>query len=289
MEKKRINQVIGLVTLLVLANLILIIYFFPFSTQKGKLQVVFLDIGQGDAILIQTPNGKNILIDGGPDRTIIYKLSSYIPQNRRRIDLMILTHPDVDHLTGLIEVLKYWDVKNVIYNGAEDDDPIYQQWQNLIRAKNIPIFAIRKEQIVRIEKDLYFDFFWPDKDMRGQYFDNDNFYSLVMKLNFKNNSILFMGDAEKDVEEELIGRNINLRADILKVAHHGSKNATSLKFLEKVRPVYAVVSVGKDNPFGHPSFRVISNLKRMGINILRTDKIGDIIFRSNGYSYELVK
>jgi len=288
MERQKISKFARIVFFLLLANLILIVYFFYFDKQKNNLEIVFLDVGQGDAILVKTPKDKNILIDGGPDRNIIYKLSSYIPQDKRKIDLMILTHPDIDHLTGLNEVFERYEVKNIIYNGVEDDDPVYEEWQSLKENKKIPFLIIKERERLNIENNLYFDFFWPKEDLTGKDFDNDNFYSLMMKMNFGSNSVLFTGDTEKEVEDILIKDNVNLKSDILKVSHHGSKNATTLDFLEKVKPIYAVISVGKDNSFGHPSFRVISNLERMGITTLRTDEIGDIIFISNGQSIKLL-
>jgi len=288
MERQKISKFARIVFFLLLVNLILIVYFFYFDKQKNNLEIVFLDVGQGDAILVKTPKDKNILIDGGPDRNIIYKLSSYIPQNKRTIDLMILTHPDIDHLTGLNEVFERYEVKNIIYNGVEDDDPVYEEWQSLKENKKIPFLIIKERERLNIENNLYFDFFWPKEDLTGKDFDNDNFYSLMMKMNFGSNSVLFTGDTEKEVEDILIKDNVNLKSDILKVSHHGSKNATTLDFLEKIKPIYAVISVGKDNSFGHPSFRVINNLERMGITTLRTDEIGDIIFISNGQSIKLL-
>jgi len=283
MEKKKIKILIKLVGVFIILNIVLIVFFT--LIQEKKLKVVFLDVGQGDAFLVQTPSGKNILIDGGPDRSIVYKLSKYISSNKKKIDLMILSHPDIDHLTGLIEVLERCQVKTIIYNGVKDNHPYFYEWLRQVKDKNVPVLVVNGKQTIEIEDDVYLDFFWPDQECQGQDFDDDNFYSLVFNLRFKNIKVLFTGDITNKVEEELIASQASLDSDILKVSHHGSKSATSLGFLDIVTPDYAIISVGQDNPFGLPSYRTIFNLKTKGIKVLRTDRIGDIILESNGEHY----
>jgi competence protein ComEC len=276
---------------LLLVNLILIGYFLflqpnPSHFNDHNLKVIFLDIGQGDSSLIQTPNKQNILIDGGPTRGIIYKLDKYIPLTNRKIDLMILTHPDPDHLSGLVEVLKRYQVNQVAYTGVDDPDPLYSEWKKIIEEKKIPTMIIDKKQILKLNEQTILEFLWPEKSLVGKSFKDDNYGSIVNKLVFGQVKFLFTGDATIEVEKELIRNNENLLTDVLKVGHHGSKTSTSLEFLEKVKPKYAVISVGKNN-FGHPSFRVLTNLEKIKAKILRTDEKGDIIFTTDGRELEM--
>lgn len=296
-QKKIFKIIFRIVIGLLAVNLILLGYFLffqstPANLENNNLKVIFLNIGQGDAILIQTPlsttDRQNILIDGGPDRRIIYKLDKYIPITNRKIDLMILTHPDPDHLNGLVEVLKRYKVNQVIFNGVEDPDPAYLEWKRIIREKNISARVIDRQQNLEIDENLFLEFIWPQQNLVGKSFKDDNPYSIVNKLIFGQIKFLFTGDATKEVEANLIKENTSLMADVLKVAHHGSKSSTSLEFLEKVKPKYAVISVGH-NSFGHPSFRVLRNLEKIGAQILRTDEIGDIIFITDGNNLKLIK
>ncbi len=284
---RRFNWLIICLAGLLLLDLFLISYFY---FQKKNFRIIFLDVGQGDAILIITSSGKNILIDGGPDKRIIYKLDQYIPFYKRKIDLMILTHPDPDHLNGLVEVLKRYKVDQVFYNGVKDESLIYLEFLKIIEEKKI------KKEIVYSEKNFIFqegkenvqlEILYPIRDLTGKSFKNDNEASIVLKLIFGKIKILLTGDATKSVENELISYNpAKLEAEILKVSHHGAKDATSLEFLEKIKPNYAIISVGK-NRFGHPSLRVLKNLEKIGAKILRTDQLGDIIFEINNHQLRL--
>ncbi|OQX71796.1 hypothetical protein B6D52_00120 [Candidatus Parcubacteria bacterium 4484_255] len=269
-------------------NLTILGYFLFFvSPVSADLRVVFLDVGQGDAILIQTPQ-QNIIIDGGPDKSIVRKLDQYIPITERRIDLMILTHPDGDHLTGLVEILRRWPVITVAESGLKSNSPAYIEFNSLIKSKNIKRHIINVPQRITFEDNLFFDFLWPCSKESIENNEGDcNFLSLVFMLNYGDNNFLFTGDATKETEEELMSQGLNLRADVLKAGHHGSKHSSGLNFLKAVNPEYAIISVGKDNNFGHPSLRVLDNFRKINANVLRTDEKGDIIFESNGQTLTL--
>jgi len=282
-KSKKSNKLIFAIGILLFINLIILGYFFflvsPISTE---LRVVFLDVGQGDAILIQTPQ-QNILIDGGPDKNIIRKLDQYIPLTKRHIDLMVLTHPDGDHLTGLVEVLQRWPVNAVVESGIKSFSPAYIEFSSLIEFKNIERHIINTPQRIVFENDLFFDFLWPfSQELIANNEGDCNFLSLVAMLNYKENNFLLTGDATQETEEELISQGLNLKADVLKAGHHGSKYSSSMDFLKEVEPEYTIISVGKDNSFGHPSLRVLDNLRKINTKALRTDEKGDIIFESNG-------
>jgi competence protein ComEC len=273
---------------LLLINLIFLAYFLILPAEKQappdlkeNIKIIFLDVGQGDAALIQTGDRQNILIDGGPDKGIIYKLDQYIPFYARQIDLMVLTHPDPDHLNGLIEVARRYEVKNFVYNGVDDESVDYRQFLNDLDLKNTVKKIVWQGEKIDFQNG-YLEFIFPFESVKGINFKDDNPGCLVFKLVVGEKKVLFTGDASQEVEKELLGKNIDLSADILKVGHHGSKSSTSLNFLQKIKPTFSVISVGAENKYGHPNLRVLKNLESVKSQILRTDQLGDIIFEING-------
>jgi len=283
MKIKKLKILIFTIGLLLLINLIILGYWFILfngNVLEDDLRVVFLNIGQGDAALIQTSQ-QNILVDGGPDKNIIYKLDKYIPFYNREIDLMILTHLDADHLIGLVEVLKRYSVEKVIHNGLKNYDSIALEWEKLIFEKNISQQIVDIPLNIKLDEQVLIEFLWPSQDLIKESKGDDNFTSLVFKLTHGNNKFLFTGDIPKEVEEVLILTEKDLKADVLKAGHHGSKYSSTMEFLSKVKPKYGVISCGENN-FGHPSLRVLKNLENVGAEILRTDQLGDIIFLSDG-------
>ena len=282
MEKGLIKKIVRVLIVFLFINFVLLIYFSSYHQSQDRLKVIFFDIGQGDTILIKTPQNKNILIDGGPDKKIIYKIDHYLPLNNRQIDLMISTHPDPDHLTGLVEVLSRLKVKKIITNGVKDNSPIYLLFEKLIKEKELTPLVIKKPLRIDLGGGLSLDFFWPREDLVNKVLGDNNQFSLVFKMVFKKTSFLFTGDADEKAEEEIISLEENLKVDVLKVAHHGSKYSSSLDFLRKVKPQYAVISSGKNNKFGHPNLRVLKNLETVGAKVFRTDELGDIIFETDG-------
>ncbi|MDD5625899.1 MAG: ComEC/Rec2 family competence protein [Patescibacteria group bacterium] len=269
---------------LLLINLVVLGYWLILTQNNyNSLRVVFFDVGQGDSALIQTPEGKNILIDGGPDKNVIYKLDKYIPITRRKIDLMILTHPDPDHLIGLVEVLKRWPVDQIVTNNTEETDSLYFEWKKLIQEKNITPVVISEQRKIWLNDQIYLDFLWPIQELAGQFLkDDNNPNSLVFKLVDNKNKILFTGDATSEIEKILLDNNYDLQSQILKVGHHGSKYSSDADFLEKISPIYGIISVGQNNKFGHPSLRALTNLEKINAGILRTDQNGDIILIDKG-------
>jgi competence protein ComEC len=267
--------------LLFLFNLISWYFVFEFS-KEPYLTVYFFNVGEGDGILIQTPFKNQILIDGGPDSKILEKLSKVMPFWDKTIEVLILTHPDKDHLTGQISVLKHYKVENLIWNGLKSEITEYKQWENLVQEKQIKIFKVQDYKRVK-EKNLILTFLWP-KNSSNFAFQNSNDLSIVAKLKYYQNSFLFTGDISSLGEKALISLwdKKTLESQVLKVAHHGSKYSTSEEFLLKVQPEFAVISVGKDNPYFHPHFQTLENLKKHGTTIFRTDLNGDIKFFGNG-------
>jgi competence protein ComEC len=259
----------------------MLLFWLSYRAPKN-LEVDFLDVGQGDAILIKTPSGQNILIDGGPDKSVIKRLGENLSWWDKQIDLIILTHPHDDHVTGLIDVLKRYRVKKILYTGAIHDAPNYLTWLKLVRDKKVPLVIIDKTQTINLNEDAKMEILYPDESLLNKNLPDLNDSSIVVKLIYGQNKFLLTGDASDKVEKILLANSADLSADVLKVAHHGSGYSSSQEFLEKVKPLTAVIMVGKDNDFGHPNLRTIMRLKRIGAEIFRTDKNGTIRLFSDG-------
>jgi len=251
-----------------------------FSFQPRFLEVNFFDIGQGDGIFIETPQGHQVLIDGGPDSSILEKLEKEMPFWDRSIDLVILTHPEHDHLAGLLEVLESYKVKDILWTGILRDTAEYKKWLELAGD-----FKIAQAGQRIILSDISLDILFPLDDLEGQVIKNSNNTSIMARLVFGNNSFLFTGDNYKSVERKLFSQELD--SDVLKVGHHGSKTSTSKEFIEYVSPEIAIISVGKDNHYGHPADETLETLEKYDIRILRTDQEGDIKIISDGLNYKV--
>lgn len=269
---------IGLVCL----NLIAWVVVFDLSRPQ-VLEVVFFDVGQGDSIFIETPQGHQILIDGGPGLTVLEKLGQEMPFYDRTIDLIILTHPEHDHLFGLLEVLKSYHVENILWTGVVRETAEWQEWVRLIEKEGAEIRIAEAGQKIILQDDplIFMKILHPFENLEGQEVKNANDTSIVANLVFGDVSFLFTGDIAKKIEQQLI-----VDSDILKVAHHGSKTSSSLEFLEIVSPELAVITVG-ENSYGHPHPEVLANLEQFGIYVLRTDINGDIKIVSDGNNFKL--
>jgi len=276
---------------LVFSNLIAWIIVFDLGKVRF-LEVIFFDVGQGDAIFIETPSYHQILIDGGPDSTILEKLSKEMPFWDRSIDLIILTHPERDHLTGLIEVLEKYKVENILWTGIVRDTAEYKEWKKLIEEEKAEIFIAKAGQKISCLtwqiKQCDLEILQPFESLEGKEFKDSNNTSIISKLVFGKNSFLFTGDAYKNVEVELINKEAEIDSDVLKVAHHGSKTSSSEEFIKAVSPEIAVISVGRENKYGHPNQEVLELLEKYGIRVLRTDKDGDIKIISDGNKSMLI-
>ncbi|MBU4375766.1 MBL fold metallo-hydrolase [Patescibacteria group bacterium] len=249
---------------------------------SGDLEIDFFDVGQGDAIFIKTPMGQNILIDGGPDDKIIDRLSENLAWWDKQIDLMVLTHPHSDHVAGLVDVINRYKVKKILYTGVIHDSPDYLTWLELIRDRGIPLVIIDRPQTVKLGEDCYLDISHPLESMLGKEVPNLNNSSIVVKLIYKETKFLFTGDIESEVEQKLLEYKVDLSADVLKTAHHGSDTSGTLEFLTAVNPRIAIIQVGAENDFGHPSLRVVKRLERMGVKIFRNDLDGTVKLISDG-------
>lgn len=279
------NQKFNYLILGILSLVAVFVWSVVFSqTPTNFLVVHFFDVGQGDAIFMEMPNHQQVLIDGGPDKTVLEKLSQTMPFYDRTIDLIILTHPDNDHLTGLVEVLKYYQVSHILFSGVVKETTTYQQWQNLIKEKNIPLTIVQTGQKIILANGIKMDILWPDQSLIQNFVKNTNNVSVVAKLIYGQTEFLLIGDIEKDIEQLLVNQNWNLESDVLKVAHHGSRNSSSYNFIQAVKPQISIISVGADNSYKHPHAETLERLKKSFI--FRTDKSSDIEIKTDGIIFE---
>jgi competence protein ComEC len=275
----RLNIKLVIAPLLVIAILVLIT---GATLPDTKLHVSFLDVGQGDAILIQQGN-QQVLVDGGPTRQAInLELGKRMPFWDRTIELVILTHPDADHLTGLVEVLQRYRVEQIIYPDFSSDLPLYTEWQQIIKDKKINITPAQTGQQISLRYGVRIDVLNPTLPASFEAGSDDN--GVVARLNMGKTSFLLTADISWQAEFALIARRADIHCTVLKVAHHGSASSTTAEFLSVVKPQVAVISVGKDNKYGHPNPEVINRLEtKIGINnIYRTDELGTVEFITNG-------
>ncbi|MFA5524003.1 MAG: MBL fold metallo-hydrolase [Tissierellales bacterium] len=247
---------------------------------EGKLVVHFLDVGQADSILIQMPNGTISLIDGG-NRGDAKLIIDYIKElNIQRIDYLIATHPHEDHIGGLPEIIKSFDIINIYMPKVTASTKIFESLLTEIQNEGLKIKEGKSGVDIIAEDGLAYSIIAPNS---FEYKETNDF-SIVTRLNYKESSFIFTGDAEKPSEDEMIVKGYDLTAKVLKVGHHGGRTSTSKEFLDKINPDYAVISVEKGNDYGHPHKETIKRLQEKGIDILRTDEMGTIVLVSEGNS-----
>ena len=252
---------------------------------ENLISTHFIDVGQGDSVLIELPNNKNMLIDAGPNSSGD-KVVDYIKKNGiDTINYLIGTHPHADHIGGLDDVIESFKIGKIYLPQVNHTTKTYEDVLLAIDAKDKKIQAAKKGLMILENKNLKAEILSPIYD---DYQDLNN-WSVVVKVDYKDISFLFTGDAEKRVERQLINSEVNLESEVYKVAHHGSETSNTAKFLANVKPQVSVISVGKDNNYGHPSRVVINKLKKINSYILRTDIQSNIIVSSNGKNIDYNK
>jgi competence protein ComEC len=284
------------------------LYYRYYEIQSHTFRVTFLDVGQGDAALIQFENGEKMLVDCGASKIVLSALGRNLPFYDRTIDYVLATHPDLDHYGGCLDVVKNYHVKEIITNGhGKPADPYWREWDRIMQASGAELKTIAGHEWWSIASTSL-EFLSPDINLKMSTSSADsNNFSIVFHLTHNNETFLFTGDMEAPLEKVLVekycsstpdltlpspvrrGESISfssqekagmrcttLQSDTLKVGHHGSDGASSELFLSYVKPKTAVISVGP-NKYGHPTLRAIRHLERAGAKIMRTDGIGDIV------------
>ncbi|MDO8572867.1 MAG: MBL fold metallo-hydrolase [bacterium] len=250
------------------------------AEEHGILTVAFLDVGQGDAIFIESPTGKQIILDGGPDGSVLSHIGALLPFYDRSIDMLIVSNPDKDHFAGFIDVLKNYQVGKIMEPGTIPDTEIYKIFKEFVREEGSTSILARRGMVIDLGGGAYLQILFPDRDVSGL---STNDGSIIAKLVYGNTSFLLPGDTTQNIEKYLVRLDgSNLDVDVLKLAHHGSKTSSSEPLLAVTTPKYAVISAGVKNRYGHPHKEVLDRLLKYNIPALGTYKDGTIIFESDG-------
>lgn len=254
------------------------------QSEEGTLKVSFLDVGQGDSTLIETPTGTQVLIDGGVDSRVLTELSHTLGFFDKDIDMIIATHPDGDHIGGLIDVLMRYDVRTIVMTENENDTPIAEAFQKMVTEEGAKVIYARKGQVYDLGSgeagSTTLSILFPDHDPTNL---ESNMSSIVARLSYGESSYLLTGDSPIEIEEYLVGQmGSALMSDVLKVGHHGSRTSTSENFITTVSPTYGIISAGKDNSYGHPHKEVVDRLTEHNVIQKNTADEGSIASETDG-------
>jgi competence protein ComEC len=276
------RQRIALIILSALVFVCTVIWSALLDARPEGLVVTFFDVGQGDATFIETPSGRRILIDGGPDRSVLRELSKAMPWWDRSIDVVIATHPDADHISGLIDVLQRYDVAYILEPGVVHDTPQAESLLSLVANEGAERFLARRGQYIDFGDGVRLEVLFPDREVTRL---ETNTASIVSRLSYGDTSFLFTGDAPESIESYLVAlHGPDLDTDVLKTAHHGSRTSTSLSFVGFASPDYAVISRGCDNSYGHPHQEVLDTFAWLDVMVVDTCTEGNVTFSSDGLS-----
>ncbi len=276
------NKKYGLLVLAILLVAVNIYLFHSdFKNYHKGLTFAMLDIGQGDALFIESPTGTQIMFDGGPARSVLGPLSRVLSPFNRRIDAIVITNPDADHIGGFLDILKNYKVGEVFEPGTFNDSKTYQNLEAEIKKQHIPDVLVKRGMKLDLGGGAVIDILFPDRDV-STWTSNDG--SVVAKLTYGKSSVMLTGDSTMLTEKIILGENspTTLHSTVLKVGHHGSRTSTSSDFVKALAPAYAVISDGKDNKYGHPHKETLDTLAQFGVKIFRTDLLGTIIMKSDG-------
>lgn len=256
----------------------IIFFSFLWTIPDGKLHIVFCNVGQGDSAYIRFPDGRDMVVDGGPDDTVLQCLGKHMPFWDRHINLIAMTHPQKDHMQGLISVLDRFAVDYFVRSDIDNSTEGYSKLIDVIRRKNISVKFMTAGDHIAVGS-VSMSFLWPSVDVHSKELND---HSIVFLLRYKSFDAVFTGDADSRVEPQYTGDPLpDDTVELLKVPHHGSKTGMTQAFIDWLHPKLAVISVGKNN-YGHPSHEAIGLLQSVGAKIFRTDQDGDIEIVTDG-------
>ncbi|MGG3739816.1 ComEC/Rec2 family competence protein [Paenibacillus chibensis] len=248
-----------------------------------KLKVYFLDVGQGASQLLVTPSGKTMLIDAGNNDKEQVMLDYMKTYHIEKLDVVIGTHPDADHIGGLDKVIDHLPVSAIYMPKVQSNTKTFESLLQSIKNKGLKVKTAKAGLSFDLDDQVHVDMLAPN----GTY-ENTNNMSAVVKVTYGHTSFLLTGDAESESEKDMLASGADLHADVLLVGHHGSNSSTTLKFLKQVQPKYAVIQVGKGNTYGHPKSAVLNRLQKQGVEVYRNDQQGTITITSDGKSLHIV-
>jgi len=274
---------ISIITILI----IIALCYYKFEDQSNLLRVCFLDVGQGDAVLIKSPQGKNILIDGGPDANLIHQLGNKHSYQNHQIDILVLTHAHADHFYGLVEIVKRYDIKLVLWSGVESQWSEYQYFQNIADKLDTKVALLGQEYL--IEDDLKIRVVYPTHILKEEEAEDINNTSVSLILSYGEIDFWLAGDLTCEGEEEIIRQGLNTETEIYKASHHGSRWSNCDDILDKLKPELAIIQSGLDNQHKHPHLETLERLEERSIKILSNDELGDIWIESDGEKYWVKK
>ncbi len=299
----------------ILGTVALLLWLIAINTTAGNLRVIFCDVGQGDSILIAKGNIQ-VLIDGGPDKKVLNCLGKYVAFWDRKIEFVVLTHPQADHMNGLIDVVSRYRVDQFVTGSVGNDTAGFLELKRELETRKIQVSNLYSGDRINIgrgsTKKIQLEVVWPDREWVRSHVGSNletsqtdpsgirvlglrsdgtdlNSYSVGLELIYGEFNALFTGDADTQIENEIIGEGYLNDIEVLKVPHHGSKTGMSGNLLESVKPELAVISVGKNNRYGHPREEAIKLIRDLGIEIKRTDLDGDVVVETDGVGWKVVK
>lgn len=260
----------------------------PEQTALGQnvLQLDFLDVGQGDSILITSPSGYQLLIDGGPNQNVLTQLRSVMKAGDTSIDMVMLTHPDADHIFGLVDVLRDYQVTTITMPVVSKDTGVYRAFMEAVENEQAQVVYAEQQRIFELPDGFRLQLIHPTPESYNEG-EPANDASIVARLDYGERSFLFTGDIEQGIEERLVQLYPDLLdVDVLKVPHHGSKTSSTIDFLEATSPNIAVIQVGRDNKYHHPSPLVLERYSKMQIRVFRTDLLGLVRLKTDGINID---
>lgn len=285
LEKFTSRQVAWLIVAILFATAVALWVAVCAATPRGVLVFAVMDVGQGDAIYIESPTGLQVVVDGGQNTAVLRELPKLMPYGDRFIDAVIATHPDADHIGGLVDLLSRYRVGMFIDPGVEKSTATARALKKKVETLHIAHRIARRGMVLDLGSGARLEILFPDYDVSTLASDNANEGGVVARLVYGESEALLMADVPVSVEEKLVYSKAVLTSDVLKVGHHGSRTSTSEALLEAARPQVAIISVGAQNRYGHPTTDVLDRLLAFGITVFRTDEKGTVRCISDGASF----